>query len=91
MQCLKEYIEKDGFDIDLVKLAIDKGADGSKRNFGYINAILKNWRQNGIKTVAQQEEETKEFQNKKDKYAGGSSARNNTYKPDPREEGFIRI
>ncbi|MFX3991657.1 DnaD domain protein, partial [Streptococcus suis] len=31
------------------------GADNSKRKFGYINKILKNWAQNGIRTIAQQD------------------------------------
>ena len=50
---------------ELVKKAIDKGADNSKRNFGYINTILKNWAQNGILTVAQQEEEQRQFEDSK--------------------------
>ena len=58
---LKNYLDIDKLEPGLVKKAIDKGADNSKRNFGYINTILKNWAQNGILTVAQQEEEQRQF------------------------------
>ena len=49
----------------MVKRAIDRAADNSKRNFGYINSILKNWAQNGIKTIVQQDEEQRNFDVKK--------------------------
>ncbi len=58
---LKNYLDIDKMEPELVKKAIDKGADNSKRNFGYINTILKNWAQNGILTVVQQEEEQRQF------------------------------
>lgn len=56
-QQLMDYHTQDKLELDLIKLAIDKAADNGKRSFGYVNTILKNWTQNGIKTVAQQEEE----------------------------------
>ena len=62
---LKDYLDIDKMEPELVKKAIDKGADNSKRNFGYINTILKNWAQNGILTVAQQEEEQRQFEDSK--------------------------
>ena len=62
---LRDYLNIDGMKPELVKKAIDKGADNSKRNFGYINTILKNWAQNGILTVAQQEEEQRQFEDSK--------------------------
>ena len=55
---LIDYIKFDHMEYELVKLAIDKAADNSKRNFGYVNSILKNWAQNGIKTTVQQEEQS---------------------------------
>lgn len=64
-QQLKEYQDIDGMEPELVKVAIDKAADNSKRSFRYIEAILKNWAQNGIKTVVQQEEDQRQFENSK--------------------------
>ena len=60
---LIDYIKFDHMEYELVKLAIDKAADNSKRSFGYVNSILKNWVQNGIKTTVQQEEEQSKFNN----------------------------
>ena len=58
---LKDYLDIDKMEPELVKKAIDKGANNSKRNFGYINAILKNWAQSGVRTVAQQDEEQRNY------------------------------
>lgn len=65
MEKLQGYINIDGLEITLVKRAIDRAADNSKRSFGYINAILKKWAQNGIKTVVQQNEEQRNFEERK--------------------------
>lgn len=54
---LKDYIDADGLEVELLKIAIDKSADNGKRTFGYVNAILNSWAKSGIKTVAQQQEE----------------------------------
>lgn len=62
---LKDFIEIDNLEPNLVKRAIDRAADNSKRNFGYINSILKNWAQNGIKTIVQQDEEQRRFEESK--------------------------
>lgn len=70
---LLDYIRFDHMEYELVKLAIDKAADNSKRSFGYVNSILKNWAQNGIKTTAQQEEEQLNFNRSK----GFSTSRGN--------------
>lgn len=64
-QKLNDYIYIDNLSPELVKRAIDRAADNSKRNFGYINSILKNWAQNGIKTIVQQDEEQRNFDVKK--------------------------
>lgn len=65
MEKMQDYINVDGLEITLVKRAIDRAADNSKRSFGYINAILKKWVQNGIKTVVQQNEEQRNFEERK--------------------------
>lgn len=65
LQQLEAYQVIDGLEPDLIKVAIDKAADNSKRSFGYVNSILKSWAQNGIKTVAQQQEEQNSFQSNK--------------------------
>lgn len=61
LQQLEAYQVIDGLEPDLIKIAIDKAADNSKRSFGYVNSILKSWAQNGIKTVAQQQEEQNNY------------------------------
>lgn len=64
-QILTDYLTLDGIELEVIKTAIDKAADNSKRSFSYINSILKNWRQNGIKTMVQVEDEQRQFQQKK--------------------------
>lgn len=64
-QQLKAYRDLDGLETELIKIAIDKAADNSKRSFGYVNSILKSWAQNGIKTVAQQREEQNNYASNK--------------------------
>lgn len=64
-QKLNDYIHIDNLSPELVKRAIDRATDNSKRNFGYVNSILKNWAQNGIKTIVQQDEEQRNFDVKK--------------------------
>ena len=75
---IKDYLDIDKMEPELVKKAIDKGADNSKRNFGYINTILKNWAQNGILTVAQQEDEQRRFEESK-----VSKSKSDVWVPDP--------
>ncbi|ARU13186.1 primosome component [Streptococcus phage P0095] len=65
LQKLEEYQVIDRLEPELIKTAIDKAADNSKRSFGYVNSILKSWAQNGIKTVAQQIEEQNNFTSNK--------------------------
>ncbi len=64
---LNAYIKIDKLESKLVKRAIDRAADNSKRSFGYVNSILKSWAQNGITTITQQDEEQRQFQSKKSK------------------------
>ena len=75
---LRDYLNIDRFEPELVKRAIDRGADGSKRNFSYIDKILKNWAQNGIRTIAQQDEEQRQFDDSK-----GNKQKSNDWVPDP--------
>ena len=65
LQQIEAYQAIDGLEPDLIKIAIDKAADNSKRSFGYVNSILKSWAQNGIKTVAQQREEQNNYTSNK--------------------------
>ena len=58
---LKGYLEVDKLEPALVERAIDRAADNGKRNFGYVNAILKNWAQSGIRTIVQQDEEQRSY------------------------------
>ncbi|WP_117286536.1 DnaD domain protein [Streptococcus intermedius] len=64
-QILTDYLTLDDMALEVIKTAIDKAADNSKRSFSYVNSILKNWRQNGVKTMVQVEDEQKQFQQKK--------------------------
>ena len=65
MEKLEGYINFAKLEIMLIKRAIDRAADNSKRGFGYVNSILKNWAQNGIHTIAQQDEEQRKFDERK--------------------------
>ena len=67
---LQNYLSADHLEPELVKRAIDRAADNGKRNFGYINTILKNWAQNDIRTIAQQDEEQRNFADSKAKKSG---------------------
>ncbi|HFI0134815.1 TPA: DnaD domain protein [Streptococcus suis] len=62
---LKDYLDIDKLEPELVKRAIDRAADNAKRNFGYVNAILKNWAKNDIRTIVQQDEEQRNFIDRK--------------------------
>ena len=55
-QQLTEYVTLDGMEVDVVIRAITEAADNGKRNFKYILAILRNWKQNGVKTIVQVED-----------------------------------
>ena len=72
---LQGYLSDDHLEPELVKRAIDRTADNGKRNFGYINAILNNWAQSGIRTIAQQDEEQRIFTDSKAKKKTGSFER----------------
>ena len=62
---LADYLKLDNFEPELLKRAIDKASSNAKRSFGYVNSILRNWRQNGITTLVQAEEEDRKFHESK--------------------------
>ena len=75
-QQLAEYVTEDGMEIDVVLKAISEAADNGKRNFKYINAILRNWKQDGIKTLVQVEERERQRIERK-----ANSSANNSPQP----------
>ncbi|HFI0479935.1 TPA: DnaD domain-containing protein [Streptococcus suis] len=78
-QQLTEYVTLDEMDLDVVIRAITEAADNGKRNFKYILAILRNWKQNGIKTIAQVEErERQRIEQKANSFQNGNN-------PQPRQ------
>ncbi|HEM6397887.1 TPA: DnaD domain protein [Streptococcus suis] len=78
-QQLAEYVTLDEMELDVVIRAITEAADNGKRNFKYILAILRNWKQNGIKTIAQVEErERRRIEQKANSFQNGNN-------PQPRQ------
>ncbi|MGV3161995.1 DnaD domain-containing protein [Streptococcus hyovaginalis] len=65
LEQLSDYLTEDTFEAEVIKRAIDKAANSAKRSFGYVNGILRGWRQNGIRTIVQVEEEQRQFEAKK--------------------------
>jgi predicted phage replisome organizer len=51
-EILKEFITLDGMEAKVVLKAIGLAADNGKRNFSYIRAILTNWKNDGVLTIA---------------------------------------
>ena len=81
-QQLTEYVTLDEMELDVVIRAITEAADNGKRNFKYILAILRNWKQNGIKTIAQVEErERQRIEQKANSYKNGNSQPQRTNVP----------
>jgi phage replisome organizer N-terminal domain protein len=64
---LKEFITLDGMEAKVVLKAIGLAADNGKRNFSYIKAILTNWKNDGILTIAAVEERERIFKESKNK------------------------
>ncbi|HEL2058752.1 TPA: DnaD domain protein [Streptococcus suis] len=72
---LTDYIILDDMELDVVIRAITEAADNGKRNFKYILAILRNWKQNGIKTIAQVEErERQRIEQKASSFQNGNGS-----------------
>lgn len=66
-ETLKEFITLDGMEPDVVLKAISLAADNGKRNFSYIRAILQNWKNDGLLSIAAVNERERKFQESKTK------------------------
>ena len=66
-ETLKEFITLDGMEPDVVLKAISLAADNGKRNFSYIRAILQNWKNDGLLSIAAVKERERKFQESKTK------------------------
>ena len=66
-ETLKEFITLDGMEPDVVLKAISLAADNGKRNFSYIRAILTNWKNDGLLSIAAVNERERKFQESKTK------------------------
>lgn len=64
-EILKEFITLDGMEAKVVLKAIGLAADNGKRNFSYIRAILTNWRNDGVLTIAAVEERERAYKESK--------------------------
>ncbi|GAB6719104.1 DnaD domain protein [Streptococcus uberis] len=62
---LEEFHSIDGMELDVICKAITESADNGKRNLKYILAILKNWKQDGIKNMTQVDERERQYLEKK--------------------------
>ncbi|AXJ13258.1 DnaD domain-containing protein [Streptococcus pluranimalium] len=56
LEDLTKTVKDDGIDPDLVRQALREAVFNSKTSWNYINAILRNWKRDGITTVRQVEE-----------------------------------
>lgn len=65
LEDLQKTIHEDKTDPDLVRAALREAVFNGKTNWNYINAILRNWRREGITTMRQVEERRKEYENSK--------------------------
>ena len=64
---IKEFIELDEMEPGVILKAIGLTADNGKRNFSYIKAILTNWKNDGVLTMAAVEERERVFKESKNK------------------------
>lgn len=75
-EILKEFITLDGMEAKVVLKAIGLAADNGKRNFSYIRAILTNWKNNGVLTIAAVDECERAYQESKIKGQSGNQKSN---------------
>lgn len=66
-EILKDFVTLDGMEAKVVLKAIGLAADNGKRNFSYIKAILTNWKNDGVLTIAAVEERERAFKESKNK------------------------
>lgn len=64
-EILKEFITLDGMEAKVVLKAIGLAADNGKRNFSYIRAILMNWKNDGVLTIAAVVERERQYRESK--------------------------
>ena len=64
-EILKEFITLDGMQAKVVLKAIGLAADNGKRNFSYIRAILTNWKNDGVLTIAAVDERERVYKESK--------------------------
>ena len=64
-ELLKEFITLDGMEAKVVLKAIGLAADNGKRNFSYIRAILTNWKNDGVLTIAAVDEHERAYKESK--------------------------
>ena len=75
-EILKEFITLDGMEAKVVLKAIGLAADNGKRNFSYIRAVLTNWKNDGVLTIAAVEERERAYKESKIKGQSGNQKSN---------------
>ena len=75
-EILKEFITLDGMEAKVVLKAIGLAADNGKRNFSYIRAILTNWKNDGVLTIAAVDECERAYKESKIKGQSGNQKSN---------------
>lgn len=75
-ELLKEFITLDGMEAKVVLKAIGLAADNGKRNFSYIRAILTNWKNDGVLTIAAVDERERAYKESKIKGQSGNQKSN---------------
>lgn len=75
-EILKEFVTLDGMEAKVVLKAIGLAADNGKRNFSYIRAILTNWKNDGVLTIAAVNERERAYKESKIKGQSGNQKSN---------------
>ena len=75
-EILKEFITLDGMEAKVVLKAIGLAADNGKRNFSYVRAILTNWKNDGVLTIATVDEHERAYKESKIKGQSGNQKSN---------------
>lgn len=75
-EILKEFITLDGMEAKVVLKAIGLAADNGKRNFSYVRAILTNWKNDGVLTIAAVDECERAYKESKIKGQSGNQKSN---------------
>ena len=75
-EILKEFITLDGMETKVILKAIGLAADNGKRNFSYIRAILTNWKNDGVLTIAAVDERERAYKESKIKDQSGNQKSN---------------